>query len=159
MTPSPRRTPSPDPAELARRAQTAELMYANTPEGLAKYNEDLATWLTMYGPQRKPDFTTLPYPLRPGTAGLGKRECFRCGMPGHIGKDCNTTNPLDQKEQDIRSLVSQCLYAPRRQEQVFRVSQISADDLGVAYDPAIYDTDNLGFDDEFDQGNGSEERP
>jgi hypothetical protein len=38
------------------------------------------------------------------------------------------------------------------------VSQISADDPGVAYDPAIYDTDNLGFDDEFDQGNGLEER-
>ena len=68
-------------------------------------------------------------------------------------------NPLDQKEQDIRSLVSQCLYAPRRQEPVFRVSQISTDDPGVAYDPAIYDADNLGFDDEFDQGNGSEERP
>ena len=158
MTPSPRRTPSPDPAELARRAQATELTYANTPEGLAKYSTDLAAWLTMYGQNRKPDFTTLPYPLRPGTAGLGKRECFRCGLPGHIGKECNDANPLDQREQDIRSLVSQCLYA-RRQEQFFRVSQISADEPGIAYDAAIYDTDNLGFDDEFEQGNGSEECP
>jgi hypothetical protein len=72
MTPSPRHTPSPDPAELARQAQTAELMYANMPEGLAKYSEDLAMWVTMYGPQCRPDFMTLPYPLRPGTTGLGK---------------------------------------------------------------------------------------
>ena len=80
-------------------------------------------------------------------------------MLGHIGKDCNTTNPLDQKEQDIRSLVSQCLYAARWQEPFFQVSQISADDPGVAYDPAIYDTDNLNFGDDFDQGNSSEEHP
>jgi hypothetical protein len=113
----------------------------------------------MYGPNRKPDFTTLPYPLRPGTAGLGKRECFRCGHIGHIGKECpNGANALDQREQDIRSLVSQCLFAARRQDSFIRVSQISADEPGIAYDAAIYDTDNLGFDDDFKQGNGSEER-
>ena len=134
-------------------------MYASTPEGLAKYNADLVAWLAMYGQNCKPDFTTLPYPLRPGTAGLGKHECFRCGFVGHIGKDCpNGANPLDQREQDIRSLVSQCLFASRRQESFIRVSQISANDPGVAYDAAIYDTDNLGFDDEYEQGNGSEER-
>jgi len=158
MTPSPRRTPVPDSAELARRAQATELMYANTPEGLAMYNAGLAAWLALYGQNRKPDFTTLPYPLRPGTAGLGKRECFRCGLLGHIGKECRNTNPLDQREQDIRSLVSQCLYAARRLEPSLRISQISVDDPGVAYDPAIYDTDNLGFDED-DQGNGPEERP
>ena len=145
--------------ELARRAQATELTYANTPEGLTKYNTDLMAWLTMYGQNHKPDFTTLPYPLQPGTAGLGKRECFRCGFVGHIGKECpNGANPLDQQEQDICSLVSQCLYAPKRQESTIRVSQISTDESGIAYDAVIYDTDNLDFDDNYEQGNGSEER-
>ena len=130
----------------------------NTPEGLAKYNTDLTAWLTLYGQNCKPDFTTLPYPLRPGMAGLGKHECFRCGYVGHIGKECpNVTDPLDQREQDIRSLVSQCLYAARRQESFIRVSQISNNEPGIAYDAAIYDTNNLGFDDTYEQGNGLEE--
>lgn len=98
--------------------------------------------------QQAADFTTVPFPLCPSTLNIGSHECFHCGLPGHIGGACpNIATQLDKCKQDWRALVSRCLFTNLRNEGTYCISQISADDIAIQYDPVIYDTEGLGFED------------
>jgi hypothetical protein len=75
QTPTPNRTQMTN-QDLARKAIAASSTFPNTPEGRSNYQAALRAWEAVYPPSREVDFTTAPYPLTPGTAPLGSRECY-----------------------------------------------------------------------------------
>ena len=83
QTPTPNRSNMTNP-DLARQAIAASSLFPNTPEGRSNYQAALQAWEAIYPPAREVDFTTSPYPLTLGTAPLGSRECYTCGIQGHI---------------------------------------------------------------------------
>ncbi|KAF6743941.1 hypothetical protein DFP72DRAFT_1079356 [Ephemerocybe angulata] len=161
-TPSPAPTTK-SPVDLANNAIAKTPSFPNTPEGLMQYREAIQRWEDVYGRERAADFTTAPLPLRPGTLPIGRKECFLCGMDStHRSQQCMTQQPLERREQNWRATVNTALYSFRRTETI-RVSQIAAEDAPIFYDEAIYgggiyDAGSLGFDEEYNQGNGQEER-
>jgi hypothetical protein len=156
-------TPTPNRAQmtnqdLARKSVAASSNFPNTPEGKANYATALQAWETVYPPAREVDFTTSPYPLTPGTAPLGSRECYTCGIQGHITREHDPAIPtVNVREQRWRAFVGRYLY-PRSRMDYSSVSQIGVqDEETLPYDPAIYNAAQLDFTDEQDnQGNGEE---
>ncbi|KAF8814737.1 hypothetical protein BYT27DRAFT_7229282 [Phlegmacium glaucopus] len=53
------------------------------PEGLARYNIQIATWQSTYGQNGKGPSETRPYPLTPGTVPVASGECWTCGQRHH----------------------------------------------------------------------------
>lgn len=167
QTPSPNQRTQPsglDAQELAKRAVAASATYTNDAAGTALYEAALATWNGLHPNIQDASFLTTVYPLRPGTAQIGSRECFRCGYVGHIatiatGGCINPAAQLDRREQNWRMFISRALYARTRLDTI-RVSQVtSTDEAPLFYSAAIYDTESLQFDDEtIHQGNGQEMR-
>lgn len=158
---TPTRAPGPLHFDLATWAVSSSTMYTDTVEGAAAYNTAMTSWLATYGANRSTDFMTLPLPLCPGSMNIGSHECFKCAGVGHIGSGCpNLATQLDRCEQDWHWLVSCCLFAnPCNDGGTYRVLQISADDVAITYNPTIYDTEVLDFEEtEGRQGNGEEVR-
>jgi hypothetical protein len=162
QTPTPNRT-QPNTMQmtnqdLARKAIAASSTFQNTPEGHASYMTALQAWEAVYPPAREADFTTAPYPLTPGTAPLGSRECYTCGIYGHITREHDPLiTAINVREQRWRALIGRNLYA-RGRTDFNPVSQINAqDEETLSYDPAIYNATQLDFAEEQDnQGNGRE---
>jgi hypothetical protein len=112
----------------------------------------------VYPPAREADFTTAPYPLSPGTAPLGSRECYSCGIYGHITRDHDPAIPVvNVREQRWRAFIGRNLYVRGRLD-FNPISQINAhEEETLPYDPAIYNAGQLNFSEEQDsQGNGEE---
>ena len=144
--------------DLARKAIAASSTFLNNPEGHAAYLTALQAWEAVYPPTREVDFTTAPYPLSPGTAPLGSRECYTCGIYGHITKDHDPAIPqINVREQRWRAFVGRNLFARGRLDFT-PVSQINVhEEETIFYDPAIYNATQLTFDEEqSNQGNGEE---
>jgi len=55
--------------------------HPNTPEGLAAYQAQVIAWHAK-NPNQRPN-EQHPYPLTPGTVGVGSHECWGCGQQGH----------------------------------------------------------------------------
>jgi hypothetical protein len=157
QTPSPNRTNITN-QDLARKAIAASSIFPNTPEGQANYLTTLQAWEAVYPPAREADFTTSPYPLTPGTAPPGSRECYTCGIYGHITRDHDPAiTPVNVREQRWRAFIGRNLYV-RSRSDFSTISQISThDEETLPYDPAIYNAGQLNFAEEQDsQGNGEE---
>jgi hypothetical protein len=156
-------TPTPNHAQLtnqdlARKAIAASSIFPNTTEGKANYLTALHAWEAVYPPAREADFTTAPYPLTPGTEPLGSRECYSCGIHGHITKDHDPAIPqVNVREQRWRAFIGRNLYARGRMDYN-SISQINMQDgETLSYDPAIYNAEQLDFSEDFgSQGNGEE---
>ena len=56
--------------------------HPNTPDGLTAYRAQVATWHAA-NPGIQPD-EQHPYPLSPGKPPAGSRECWGCGLQGHM---------------------------------------------------------------------------
>jgi hypothetical protein len=158
QTPTPNRTQITN-QDLARKAIAVSSNFPNTSEGQANYLTALQAWEMVYPPAREVDFTTAPYPLTPGTDPLGSRECYTCGIHGHITKDHDPTVPtVNVREQRWRAFIGRNLYYTRGRMDFTTVSQIntlSQDDETLPYDPAIYNAAQLNFAEEHEnQGNG-----
>lgn len=144
--------------DLARKAIAVSSTFANTAEGKANYLAALHAWEAVYPPAREVDFTTAPYPLTPGTDPLGSRECYSCGIHGHITREHDPAIPtINVREQRWRAFIGRNLYARGRMDYT-PISQISThDEDTLPYDPAIYNAGQLDFTEEFsNQGNGEE---
>ena len=149
--------------DLARKAIAVSSTFPDTPEGRANYQTALQAWEAIYPPAREVDFTTAPYPLTPGTAPLGSRECYRCGISGHhITRDHDPAIPvINIREQHWRALVNRSLLQTRPRMDFSSISQSNTqDEEPMLYDPAIYNTAQLDYSDseEYEnQGNGEED--
>ncbi|KAF8810280.1 hypothetical protein BYT27DRAFT_7092471 [Phlegmacium glaucopus] len=55
----------------------------NNPEGLARYNIQVATWQSTYGQNGKGLSETRLYPLTPGTVPVASGKCWTCGLQHH----------------------------------------------------------------------------
>ncbi|KAJ7468851.1 hypothetical protein B0H11DRAFT_1402552 [Mycena galericulata] len=102
--------------EVCRHIAQNPRIYASDAAGIQSYTADMAAWMSQNGSSPAPDHTT--YPLSPGTAGAGSRECFRCGVittPPYFGqRACIAQNgrEVPQKEQNLRNAVGAILYPP-----------------------------------------------
>ena len=160
QTPTHNRTTPLTNQDLARKAIAASSVFPNTQEGMTNYLTALQAWEAVYPPTREVDFTTAPYPLTPGTAPLGSRECYTCGIQGHTSKEHDPAVPqINLREQRWRAQIGRNLYARTRLD-FSTISQINNnDEETLPYDPAIYDAAQLDFLEEHDeQGNGMEAR-
>ncbi|KAG6852120.1 hypothetical protein C0991_002963 [Blastosporella zonata] len=81
------------------------------------------------------------YPLRPGTAGVGSSECFRCGLYGHISGNCTTDRPLLQHEQQWQAICSNMLREPRAANPV-GVRVVVIDNYGTTMEMQGVEGDN-----------------
>ena len=156
QTPTPNRT-YPTSVDLARQAIAASSTFPDTPEGRANYQAALQAWEAIHPPAREADFTTPPYPLTPGTAPLGSRECYTCGIQGHITKDHDPNIPaVNNREQRWRAFIGRNLQTWTRTD--YPIAQINVQDgETLSYDPAIYNAAQLDFSEEYEnQGNGEE---
>jgi hypothetical protein len=146
--------------DLARKAIAASSTFLNTPEGQTNYSTALHAWEAVYPPAREADFTTAPYPLTPGTAPLGSRECYTCGINGNITREHDPAIPaVNVREQRWRAFLGRYLYAQGRTD-FSPISQINVhEEETLPYDAAIYNAAQLDFSEERDnQGNGEEAR-
>ena len=156
QTPTPNRT-YPTSVDLARQAIAASSTFPDTPEGRANYQAALQAWEAIHPPAREADFTTPPYPLTLGTAPLGSRECYTCGIQGHITKDHDPNIPaVNNREQRWRAFIGHNLQTRTRID--YPIAQINVQDgETLSYDPAIYNAVQLDFSEEYEnQGNGEE---
>lgn len=75
----------------------------NNPEGIATYNNQIATWQALYGQGGKGPTETRPYPLTPGTVPVASGECWKCGHRAHHPAPCSMP-PVPVLETKWRSI-------------------------------------------------------
>ncbi|KAJ7502173.1 hypothetical protein B0H11DRAFT_2188497 [Mycena galericulata] len=142
--------------DLVRHIAQNPRMYATDAAGIQSYNADMATWMTQNGNSPTPDYAT--FPITPGTAAPGSRECFRCGIltdPPHFGtRACREQNgrEVPMREQNVRGFVGAIMFPPGQRTPA-RVSQIHE----VPYDLfGGLDPDQRLYEEEEESGNGEE---
>jgi len=86
-------------------------MQPDTAAGLEMYRNQMRTYTAEHG-ERRPDRTT-GFPLRPGGAPPGSRECYGCGKTGHRSTECKDPNPLRIFEGNFRALCGNILLSAR----------------------------------------------
>ncbi|KAJ6610778.1 hypothetical protein B0H10DRAFT_2224713 [Mycena sp. CBHHK59/15] len=126
--------------EVCRHIAQKPRIYASDAAGIQSCMADIAAWMSQNRSSPAPDYTT--YPLSPGTAGAGSRECFRCGVlttPPHFGqRACIAQNGCEvlQKEQNLRNAVGAILYPPgqRTPSCISQIHEIPYDLFG-GYNP------------------------
>jgi hypothetical protein len=79
-------------------------IHLNTPASWASYNTQIIRWNTEYAGQQVSE--THPYPLSPGTMPVSSGECWRCGMPEHMGPSCDSSTQIPGLEGRWRSIAA-----------------------------------------------------
>ncbi|KAJ6488404.1 hypothetical protein DFH09DRAFT_1105633 [Mycena vulgaris] len=136
-------TLSGDPArdfDLARHIAEHPRAYPDDPAGIQRYTTDMTAWTSQNGNTPSPDYAT--FPLTPGTAAPGTRECFRCGIltnPPHFGqRACVAQNgrEVPVREQNVRAMVSAIIYPPgsRTTSRISQIHEVPYDLFG-GFDP------------------------
>jgi hypothetical protein len=142
--------------KLAQQAVSDNVPYPATDDGRQKYQAALTAWMIKYG-GAPPDWNTDHFPLTPGSSPLGSGECYSCGVAGHRSDECaNPENLIPKLEAHWRSRINGLL-RPRRArftESSGAVPIFLIDSDRVEVDPGVYDTSELEFTDQEEQGNG-----
>jgi len=76
------------------------LQCQDTENGIHQYEADVNAWHHMHSTEGIPSLEC-PYPLHPGTAILGSRECCNCGIVTklmHLSSQCTMTEVLCPQE-------------------------------------------------------------
>ena len=132
--------------------------HPDTPEGHAAYRAQVTTWHAN-NPGGRPD-EQHPYPLTPGTADAGSRECWGCGQQGHSQGAPVCTTSLPELEREWRRIAGFITRAFNRER--FATSQSVNYVAYSQYTPytANYNhqqpyTNNGGYEGEIDDGQGN----
>lgn len=103
---------------VVRANMTKYPQFPNTAEGRTSYFEQLRTWKVAHG-ENAPITIDTPFPLRPGTTQVCSGECYKCGMQGHRGADCEEgTAKVPPQESKWRALCGRYLGRSRRDQAV-----------------------------------------
>jgi hypothetical protein len=126
--------PRPPATETEKAILKASLalypMQPETPDGEAKYLEQLRTWRRINGDNHVSKATG--FPLRPGGALPASGECYGCGHTGHRRIDCTATGTqkIPQLEASFRAICGSILGQPsRRTAQVNYVAASEANEF------------------------------
>jgi hypothetical protein len=180
------RNPSPSPLgertggrgksfhDLAVEAVANSIPQTLTEENWKRYQTAMKTWVEVHG-EGPANYITQPLPLTPGTAKLGAGECFRCGKvtdPVHRGAECQD-QPIPTREANWRAYVARAYNQGRTRTSTpfstpalgqqnpttpVHMMNVNAWDITEDYDPHIYDSGRMHFEEEGEQGNGGESR-
>jgi hypothetical protein len=158
--------------DLAVEAVMNSVSQSRTEESWKRYEAAMKTWIEVHG-EGPANYMTQPLPLTPGTAKLGSGECFRCGKvtdPAHRGAECHD-QPIPPRESNWRAYVARAYNqgrariptqfntpAPTQQNLTTPIHMINVNawDVTEDYDPHIYDSAKMYFEEEGEQGNGEE---
>ncbi|CAK5275888.1 unnamed protein product [Mycena citricolor] len=94
--------------------QVIRVAQPDTPEGRATYAGQVAKWQNNNNATQAAGMLRIEstgFPLKPGTVIPGSGECWRCGMPGHRGREC--VSPVPDEERRFRTVCDRWL-CPRR---------------------------------------------
>ncbi|PPQ68022.1 hypothetical protein CVT24_002931 [Panaeolus cyanescens] len=129
--PQARVPPSDDEVKAVQESIKKYPVQPNTPEGQQIYIQQLRQWITANGQDGRVTRST-GFPLRPGGAPAGSRECWNCGKMGHISSKCTLTGAqaVPEKERKFRSICATVLRSAQA-VSVNQVSVLSDDDLAV----------------------------
>ncbi|EMD37972.1 hypothetical protein CERSUDRAFT_93499 [Gelatoporia subvermispora B] len=95
----------------------------DTERGRQEYQAQVAKWLTDH-PGQDPN-KTRPFPLTPGTAALGSRECYKCGRAGHMGRACTATSLIPEREGTWRARAGAIIRGAAPRNDVRAVHEVS----------------------------------
>jgi hypothetical protein len=79
-------------------------IHPNIPAGQVSYNAQITLWNVNNLRQNVNEFQ--PHPLSPGTNPITSGECWRCGMLGHMGNNCDNPVQMPMLEQHWRSIAA-----------------------------------------------------
>ena len=94
----------PPEVRLADITRLALPIQPNTPVGRAAYDRQIVDWNSANPGQTVSEFR--PYPLVPGTNPVASGECWKCGMVGHMGRNCDNPVQVPALEQRWRSIAA-----------------------------------------------------
>ena len=139
---------------LAQQAMANNQPFPNTEEGRRKYAAVAAKWTQKYG-NMKPDWGTDHIPLTPNTSSLGSAECYLCGKAGHRRDNCPPTSiPIPDNEATWRAHINGLVRGRSRfAESPGTLPIFIIDAEEVAIDTNVYNTSNLQFRNDENQGN------
>ncbi|OBZ66049.1 hypothetical protein A0H81_13929 [Grifola frondosa] len=153
--------PAPDAVARLTALRTNILVHHPDSEpGHIAYKTQITEW-TQKNPNATPD-ETKPYPLTPGTAPVGSRECHRCGITGHHGYACSSIAPVPPLETRWRRVAGEIHRDasprrppnPRPTDVRFMDTQWTGQPVYVAYQaPPSWSTEAGGYIEEWQQGN------
>ena len=111
----------------------------NNPEGVAKYNSQMAEWQAAYGLNGKGPTESRPYPLTPGTVPVASGECWKCGHRAHHPGPC-AAPPVPVLESKWRSIAQTI----RKKAEAAAISNVNINLVSVESDEvSTYDVDEL----------------
>jgi hypothetical protein len=109
--------------------------YPSSQAGQAAYERTVNEWRKLYAGSRAT--TDNPFPLRPGSAYLDSRECFQCGLRGHLSRDC--AEPQERRvpaeEREWRADYATLRNQQRQQQRAPMVANISEIEQGNGEEP------------------------
>lgn len=135
--------------------------HPDTEAGHAAYNTQVIAW-NRANPNGRPD-ELHPFPLTPGTAPLGSRECWDCGRAGHRTGDPDCPRiPIPDQERTWRRVASRI----SREAAKERYLTQNVNFVGHGYHDHHYGYDNYeqpyrtyNYPNELDDGQGNGEGP
>ncbi|KAF8231213.1 hypothetical protein L208DRAFT_1378222 [Tricholoma matsutake] len=158
--------------ELTAEAVANSVAQLATEDNWKIYEAAMQKWIEVHR-EGLANYMTQPLPLMPGTAKLGLGEGFRCGKVTdllHRGAECGG-QPIPIHESNwqvyiakaynqgrMRVVTSFNMPLPTQSNQMAQIHMmnINAWDITNDYDPHIYNSLRMHFEEEAEQGNGGE---
>jgi hypothetical protein len=110
--------------------------FPSSQAGQAAYQRTVAEWKKKYKGTR----ATLenPFPLRPGGSYLDARECFQCGLRGHLSKECQEPpeKQVPPEEREWRADYATIRNQQRQSQRTTMIAHMEEEGQGNGMEPS-----------------------